>query len=521
MRNLKSRIIPSAWKRDIDGVVERELVGANRYFAEANPRLGELIEEISTLPPTEFYQELRSRWNWHNQFYEDLLEPALPLLLEPSAISLTPSQIVLIRDVYRTSSLVDQATLVVSAAIKKHVEGWMEILPECRALDNEEARMLVTSPRDSYPTRYLIDHLLYLIAEKDGLEVGHIRQDLLERYHAGDEDIFAGRLKQLAPLPCFEAKRLKEIVQELECQADRRIRSFYLTLERPRLKVIQNILDYDNNEEKRIVRELIGISGFVFRKEVLRYLAETDILPGGKGIYEYQDDTIDTALASLANCREEMLDRQVTPYQQHGLTCTAACLTMAAAHFGLVRLGKTFEAEVAEASKSRLVAGQHFSGVAAKAVSLGIEVVLLHSSPQMFDNSEGWLPRHLFHQLVHEYKGYLSGLLQSPLLKVENGISLHASNLRGYLQQGYLILVAGVLGGILHAILLTGYSPKGYIVIDPLNGERRIDHVDMVDVFMNTRIGRWVMLVRPSQHPVDKLKSSLSSFEHKALAYLG
>ena len=103
---LKSKIIPSFWKENIDEIIEQELLEANRYFAKANPRLNELVEKISSSSPQDFYNELQARWDWHNQFYEELLEPAIPLLLEPHVFNLTPTQITIIREVYRVGSLI-------------------------------------------------------------------------------------------------------------------------------------------------------------------------------------------------------------------------------------------------------------------------------------------------------------------------------------------------------------------------------------------------------------------------------
>ena len=97
-KRTKSIIIPSSWKKDIDNIVEQELVGANRYFAEANPNLSKIVESRSLMSPQEFFRTLFTRWEWHHTFYEDILETALPLLMEPDVFSLTPRQIGTIRE---------------------------------------------------------------------------------------------------------------------------------------------------------------------------------------------------------------------------------------------------------------------------------------------------------------------------------------------------------------------------------------------------------------------------------------
>jgi len=516
-KTLKSVIIPSSWKDDIDATIERELVGANRYFAEANPHLSEIVERRSLLLPQEFFQELCARWNWHNEFYENLLEPALPLLLEPNVFRLTPRQIAILRDAYMAGSLVDQATLVVSAAIKKHVSYWMGCLPECKYLSNEDLGVFLSLPATPYPVQYVIDHISYLISMRENDDAKFKKEQLIRQYHAGDEEIFGGRMRRFAYLAKYDVSVLKKSIEELRYEDTRWVKHFYLGIERPRIKAMMQSLGYDNNEEKQIARELIGISGFVLRKEVLRYLVETKILPAGSGIYQYQDADIEVALNKLIACRKDVMDRQVTPFSQHGLTCSAACLTMVAAHFGLVELSEEFEEEVVEASKSNLTIGQHYSGVAAKAVSLGLETILVHSAPQMFDNSQHWLPSGLFESLMAEYRTYLGKIEGHRLARVEYGKRLTPEDLRKYLEDGYLVIVAGVISGeILHSILLTGYNSEGSLVIDPIGGRKRQMRDRELESFMDTKIGRWIMALRPDQGAVLRLEESLPAYKEDA-----
>lgn len=521
VKKTKASIIPALWKDNIDYIIESELVGANRSLVDANPHLSAIVERYARIPPQTFFQELRSRWNWHNEFYENLLEPALPLLLEPNIFSITPKQLICLRDAYMIGSLVDQATLVISAAIKKHIIYWLGCLPECKFLSTEDVNVLLSLPTTPYPVQYIIDHISYIIAIKEKAGVLNRKELLIKQYHAGDQEIFNGRMRRFRYLANYDISILKKRIDTLNFKDTQWVKHFYLGLERPRIRAIMQSIGYDNNQEKQIARELIGISGFIIRKEVLRYLAETKILPTGSGIYHYRDAIVETALNKLIIYRRAVMDRQVTPFSQHGLTCSAACLTMIAAHFGFADLSEKFEDEVVAASKSDLISGQHYSAVAAKAVSLGMEVILVHSSPLIFDNSQKWLPRDLFESLMAEYEYYLEKLKNHRLSKVEFGASLGPEALKGYLEEGYLVMVAGVISGeVLHAILLTGYNADGYITIDPLGGIRRIMTNHELARFMNTKIGRWIIALRPDQEAVVKLEKSLFIYQEDARKFL-
>jgi hypothetical protein len=295
----------------------------------------------------------------------------------------------------------------------------------------------------------------------------------------------------------------------------------YLTLERPRIKALARSLEYDNCEEKGIGQKLIGVSGFVLRKSILHYLQVTKILPGDTGIYDHHDEIVIGGLNKLLAYRNEVCNRHVIPFRQSGLTCTAACLTMIASHFNLVERREKFEMEVAEASKSKIAIGQHYSGVASKAVELGLEVVLAHSSPTLFDNTSHWIPANIFTSLVAEYNSYLSIVVNNPLLRVEKGATIDAQNLKQYIKDGYLVIVAGLIGNdTLHSQLLVGYNQNGFIVVDPLIGKSQQKSKHSVESFMQTPIGSWIMAVRPDQTAYNKLINALASFKADAKKHL-
>ena len=76
MENIKSKIIPSVMKKNIDEILEQQLFNANRYYAESNPNISQLMSEELMDSPEIFLKRLIDRWSWHNSYYEGLLEPA-------------------------------------------------------------------------------------------------------------------------------------------------------------------------------------------------------------------------------------------------------------------------------------------------------------------------------------------------------------------------------------------------------------------------------------------------------------
>lgn len=520
--SLKAKIIPEEWKGDIDGIISRELLCANRCFAEVNSQLTEMVARQTALVPEDFLRELKERWAWHNEFYESVLEPMIPLVVERGVFQLSPDQIDVLLEAYKTCSLVDRATLVVSSAIKKHVARWTgdHFL---YGLSTDERPLLLSLSKEPFPVQYQIDHLSYFIAEKEGrvADAEKERQKLIKQYHISDVAIFEGRLKRFNYLSSLTADSLRKKRDELRYSLSHTVRHFYLTFERPRLQSLRDILEYDNIEEYRIVTTLIGISGFLLRKAALRYLAETKLLRGTQGIYEFQDVVVETNLLKLKEYRQQVLNKQVKLWRQHGPTCSAACFVAVANHFGVGELSENFEFAVAQASCSRYITGQHYSGIASQAVEVGLEAVLLHSSPHFFSNRTGFFSADLFEALVREYRSHLSQVENSPLLTVRCRVRFTKKMLRKYLEQGYLVVVAGMLeGGVFHSKLLVGYNPAGFLVVDPLRSRVQQECYADVERFMETKIGQWAIALRPNQAPVRRFLAQAPIFQDKARQYL-
>jgi len=164
MENIKSKIIPNSLKNNIDEVMEQQLFNANRYYAESNPEISNLMKEELNNTPEKFLCRLRERWNWHNNYYEELLEPAYEKIVREDCIELSPREIEDLIKIYSTSCLVDEATLVMSGVIKKYLDyNYQKISISDENISVQEAStMLITPPVETFFAQYQIDHLYYI-----------------------------------------------------------------------------------------------------------------------------------------------------------------------------------------------------------------------------------------------------------------------------------------------------------------------------------------------------------------------
>ena len=105
MENIKSKIIPESLKMNIDEIMEQQLFNANRYYAESNPEISNLMQKELHQRPEEFLHRLKTRWNWHNTYYELLLEPAFEKIIKEDSMELSPAEIDDIIRIYSTSCI--------------------------------------------------------------------------------------------------------------------------------------------------------------------------------------------------------------------------------------------------------------------------------------------------------------------------------------------------------------------------------------------------------------------------------
>jgi len=518
--NYKREIIPEEWKADIDEIIARELHGANRAFAQLNEKVVHGIDIESKKQPDSFYRDLIERWGWHDVFYENLLEPAVGLIIEKKHTELAPLQVEAISECYKTASLVDQATLIVSAASKKNVENWIDG-EGATLMSPEERQLLLTIPHESFWIQYHVDHLDYILAKKGkspNLET--IEKNLLEKYHANDELIFSGRMKKFKEYDEMDQEAIERVKESMLMDDDHKIRHRYLTLERPRLKSIRDILEFDNIEEYAILKKLVGISGFVLRKKVLEYLSDAKILKKANSIYEFPDQVIIDGLTKLLGYRNELLIKNVVPFRQSTReTCSVACFMMAMHYFKKMDLYHEIEKAEYDKFKSNIIPGSHLSGIAAEAGKAGLESVLMHTEPDLFKN-EGMFNSEVFSRLMEEYRAHLTEAERWGT-QVLSDVTITTDTIKQYLQNNYLVLVSGKLGqSSLHTILATGYNAEGLIVCDPLKGNSKVERKEYIDYFMKTPIGSWVLAIRKDNSNLSKLLEKLSDFNAKATSYL-
>lgn len=520
MENIKSKIIPENLKNNIDEIMEQQLFNANRYYAETNPEISHLMQKELYQSPEMFLSRLKMRWNWHNTYYETLLEPAYEKIVREKSTELSPKELDDIIKIYCTSCLVDEATLVMSGAIKKYLNyNCQKICVSSEDISLDEASvMLITPPVETFFAQYQIDHLYYIyLLKTEDTELQKFKEYLLKKYHANDEKIFNSRFeKKFKHNLLMNTKEILEDIKHYKITQSYKIRHFYFTLEHDDRKAIRDIIIYDNLDEKLIASNLIGISGFLLRRKILEYLNSSGILKNNGYIYEFNKDIIVNALEILKKERKIKMDKNVRPYKQRGDTCAIVCMMMVLEYYKVIEKANWYdERRLYRIYGSKYMSGTPFSALAFHMSKNGLNTTIYHENIDLFNNDKGTLNSEDFELAMNEYKEYLN-FAEKKGTKIINGISIDANILKEKLQEGNLIILAGQIFGGYHAILITGYDENEFKVCDPLYKDKQTRTFNEIEDFMNTSIGKWFITINDKTKEKEKLIDNLDKFSYEA-----
>lgn len=522
MENIKSKIIPNDLKENIDEILEKQLFNANRYYAESNINISSLMKKELSSSPEEFLQRLINRWNWHNSYYEGLLEPAYNSLIKNSETELSPQEITDLINVYNVSCLVDEATLVMSGSIKKYLEHYCNLKFNSinSALGNESNHLLLTPPLETYFAQYQIDHLFYIyLLKTNSEEITNFKEKLLKKYHANDLTIFDSRFRkkfskylneEISPIDLLKEMKKYSIPEEYK------IRHFYFTLEHPDRKAIRDIIIYDNLTEKLFACNLYGISGFLLRKKILEYLNNSKILINNGFIYEFNDEIIINSLEKLKIERKKSMDKEVKPYRQKGNTCAIACMMMVLEYYDKMTKANWYdEKRYYKIYGSKYISGTPFSALAYHFSKNGLNTTIYHSDENLFNNDNNIISERTFNLAMDEYKSFLENAKLSGT-SVINGVNIDINLIKKQLENGSLVVLAGEMYNIFHAILITGYENDEFIVCDPLYKSKQKRSISELSSFMNTNIGKWFISVNNKTKEKDDLLTNLDKYEKES-----
>lgn len=185
----------------------------------------------------------------------------------------------------------------------------------------------------------------------------------------------------------------------------------------------------------------------------------------------------------------------IKPYKQKGSTCGIACMLMVLEYYQIIEKANwIYEKKYDRVYRSKYTSGTPFSAIAWHLAKNGLNVELVHSEPNMFNNYDKTFPLETYNNLIAEYIEYID-YSKNKNFKVSNGIDISSEFLQNNIMKNKLIILAGKINGCLHAILLFGYENDEFIVCDPLYKHSQAKTKKEIEEFMNTTLGKWCIIV--------------------------
>lgn len=178
-------------------------------------------------------------------------------------------------------------------------------------------------------------------------------------------------------------------------------------------------------------------------------------------------------------------------------SCSSAALCMALRHFGFQGVNEALLTDLHERAQARSQKGELFSKLAIAARTYGLDTSLVHSEKDLFSNRLQLLPPEIFTALVKEYRAALNEAVALGAESIQ-GSPINTETLRTYLNNGYVVLLAGQRqNGSLHTVLVHGYERDLLLYHDPDDTDTTKEkEMGELERFSKTAVGSWMMAVR-------------------------
>lgn len=187
--------------------------------------------------------------------------------------------------------------------------------------------------------------------------------------------------------------------------------------------------------------------------------------------------------------------KDIKPYKQNKMTCAIACMLMILEYNRKIEKANiSDEFTLYDMYRSQYMEGTPFSALALHLGKNGLKTKLIHSAKTMFNNEKHVISEYIFDKLITEYNDYIDKAKKYGL-EVENGIDISSKLLKQYLDKNSLIIIAGMYKSMFHAILLYGYEKNNFYICNPISASKKKVSYEELYNFMNTDIGKWLLIV--------------------------
>lgn len=355
---------------------------------------------------------------------------------------------------------------------------------------NFEIKLLTPSFITFYEQRDY-DHKRYMLSIMEGKPDVLLKDDLLQRYHGGDDEILELRMSELSKVSDIETLR-KEIDDLSEGFQQRSSVKQYLMMERADVRAFEQLLEFDNTTEYEYTYSLKGLPDLFLREEILRRLKKLGKLPVETSVFALDQsaflEPIDVVISDFDRHFEMILKR----YRQHFDTCGTACVMSILEKKGL-SLDEETELRIWEA------VGKPYNfpgGLSLVLQRAGYHTSILQDDPRLLrEENPEFLNMNT--ELVEAAQQYVA-LHKSA---VNSGASFEIMDwgydrIRSEVMRGNVCLIYLYVDEIVsHVVLVHGFRNDRLLIMDPLGSIKTLT-ADQLNQKITTPMGKRAVIVK-------------------------
>lgn len=307
---------------------ERRLPGEiqplmREYFQRHSSEMVEIRERESV---TEYFSHLTNAWGRHLEANE-LGDTFLNYEIRNIFGDWGSAEWRMAQRLLAATMETDHSKALYSGGIKAKLDTEIERLVQKYGHTDPNFKMLLLTP--SFVTFYearALAHKKYQLSVLEGKPDERLKESMLQRYYAGDEQLFKDRHVSMIKASQGIATLKKDVQDEELALKERSIKKKYFMEGRPDVQAFESLLEFDNTTEYEYTYALKGLPDLFLREEVYRRLVAMKEVSADRSVFSLSYDDFSNAIDNVLVRVDKHFTIRLRPYMQHFDTCGTACI---------------------------------------------------------------------------------------------------------------------------------------------------------------------------------------------------
>lgn len=262
------------------------------------------------LTSEEYFANLKDGWKAHNDLAQEIDKHLVRFYTSKDSFE-NNDYIGLTRELIRKAFATERKKRIYSAGVKLSIDANLPWFTDRYKLTASDTQLLLSCWRTNFWELRRGMHAEYLLCRRTASkEESSLEQNILTTFHAGEQLLLESRLSNhMSALHEGSESYLRKILEgyhsSLKSSKEILVKGGYLTQDRPDLKALQKLVDYDNRQEYLFGYNLHGMPDLFLRKEVANLLVSHELLDVRSSVVFYDEPELDQGLQKMEKINAE------------------------------------------------------------------------------------------------------------------------------------------------------------------------------------------------------------------------